>query len=160
LNSRVVRKQSAISRGLLERCADGRERSLPGRLKRVEVWTERRLEGGQESVRGRGGIDGRCAQVVEEGDEFSGMIHAEEVNERPGLRIAGRVVTSAESLVADQGGKAGRRLERSPGWETVVVGAADSRPSAAANDLELHRETFVQPEREIGLGASQAGASD
>ena len=75
----------------------------------------------------------------------SGTLGAQEIDQGPGLGIEIALVTPAEAGVADQPLQSDRRLDPPPVGQPQVVGTADARPSAAADHLELRRQSLVHP---------------
>ena len=85
------------------------------------------------------------AQQVDEGQELLGTLGAQVIDQGPGLGIEIALVTAAEAGVADQPLQSDRRLDLPPVGKPQVVGAADARPAATADHLELRRKPLVHP---------------
>ena len=85
------------------------------------------------------------AQQVQERQELLGVPGPQVIHQGPGLGVQVAVVAAAEARVPHQPLQPRGRLHAPPVGQPEIVGPADPRPSSAADQLELRRQSLVQP---------------
>jgi len=84
------------------------------------------------------------------------ILNAKVVNQRPGLGVKIAPVAAAVTRIADEWFQKRCWLNAPPVRKPRITGAADACPAAATDDLELHRQALLQPDRKGVVTGKQA----